>query len=115
MTRFTDDDFTDRYTPAAARKAELAASHVGTTDPIVTLKAEAVRLEQLAELSDSDEHDEALSRIDDEIDAAVPASIAGALIQARRLAEIGRDFLWDDWHDRLADNLIAGLERLAAG
>jgi hypothetical protein len=51
-------------------------------------------------------------KVEDQIAAMVPTSIAGAIAQFRVLCDLARDFEWDDWADEIAGNLIAGLERI---
>jgi hypothetical protein len=33
-------------------------------------------------------------------------------VQLRVLCDFARDFEWDDWAEKIAENLIAGLERI---
>jgi hypothetical protein len=63
----------------------------------------------------SDEVGEQIVAIEDRIVAMIPSSAAGAVVQIlilRRFLQMGD---WGEWHDKLADNLIAGLRALAAG
>jgi hypothetical protein len=63
----------------------------------------------------SDEVGEQVVAIEDRIAAMIPTSAAGAIVQIlilQRLSQVGD---WGEWHDKLADNLIAGLRALAAG
>jgi hypothetical protein len=54
-----------------------------------------------------------LIEIEDRIAAAVPISLAGAIVQITRLREFAQDFVWDEHHDAFIDNLIAGLKLLS--
>jgi hypothetical protein len=54
-------------------------------------------------------------KVEDQIAALVPISVAGAIAQFRLLCDLARDFEWDEWADEIANNLIAGLERIGEG
>ncbi len=93
------------------------------TDPLIALGAAKSALQaRLDAISDglSGAEDAAISNplvaqlieIEDRIAAAVPISPAGAVVQITRLREYAQDFEWCEHHDRIVDNLSAGLERL---
>ena len=90
-------------------------------DPILPLEAERQQIEAKvnalcdAGILDFETEHVLHARIivlEDQIAAATPASIGGAIAvigQLKRLSEVE----WDDAHDQLVENLLAGLRRLA--
>jgi hypothetical protein len=96
----------------------------GGVDPLPALWVERCRLDaeyigMPDDIADDDPRvlaiNARLDEIDDQLDALVPASAAGAAVLVRYLKHRMVGFLWDETHDRIADNLIAGLERLGRG
>ena len=100
----------------------MSATIIEFPEPILLLSrkrdALSAKVEACLDRGDGAAADEAsLSavRIEDQIAAMVPTSPAGAIAQFRLLCDMARDFEWDDWADKIADNLIAGLERIGEG
>jgi hypothetical protein len=92
---------------------------LGGLDPLIALGAEQERLVaqmnapgQVDDVTEA-ESDE-LFKIEDQICALVPISAAGAVVLLRFLKYRMKAFAWSEADDRIADNLIAGLERLGA-
>jgi hypothetical protein len=91
-------------------------------DPLIALGAEkSALMAALDAINDSLDVAGAISdplvarliEIEDRIAAAVPISLAGAIVQITRLREFAQDFVWDEHHDAFIDNLIAGLKLLS--
>jgi hypothetical protein len=90
-------------------------------DPILPLETERQQIDAKlgvlcdAGILDSETEREMTARIialEDQIAASTPVSIGGAIAvigQLKRLSE----FEWDEAHDKLVENLLAGLRRLA--
>ena len=60
----------------------------------------------------SDEVGKQVDALEDRIAEMIPSSAAGALVLILLMRQTSD---WGGWHDKLADNLIAGLRALAAG
>ena len=106
----------DPFAFARSAGADSAAS-ITAADPLIALGAERKRLEtELDDLSLPEEiADRLLDRlmeIEDEIEARVPTSAAGAAVLVRRMKDRLQAFEWCEHDDRIADNLIAGLTRM---
>jgi hypothetical protein len=89
-------------------------------DPILPLEVERQQIEAKvnalcdADILDSETEDELHTRIivlEDQIVAAVPVSIGGAIAMIGQLKRLS-EFDWGEVHDKLVENLIAGLEKL---
>jgi hypothetical protein len=110
---------------AGAAGATIAASTAhaalpGAVDPLIALGAEWLRIDtRLNGPSQPDDIYEEeiaeLNRIEEQIEALVPISAAGAAVQVDLLRDRGRAFEWCEFDDQIADNLIAGLRAMAAG
>jgi hypothetical protein len=102
--------------------APISVATAGGTDPLIPLGAERVRLvEQInAPGQVDDDAGEAkndklygrLCKVEDQIERLVPISGAGAAALVRFIQYRRVIFNWDERDDRIADNLIAGLEHL---
>lgn len=97
---------------------------LGGTDPLIALIASRDGIEGRMRAVDTtlpeDEYNAALavfydpiSKVEDQIGEAVPTSIAGAVALLRFLREWEVELQCQEYTDKIADNLIAGLERLA--
>jgi len=53
--------------------------------------------------------------VEDQIAALVPMTPAAAIAQFRVSCDFAREIEWDEWADKIAANLIAGLERIERG
>ena len=60
----------------------------------------------------SNEVGKQVDALEDRIAEMIPSSAAGALVLILLMRQTSD---WGGWHDKLADNLIAGLRALAAG
>ena len=92
----------------------------GAVDPLIALVAEQQRIVakmnapgQVDDVSQA-EHDE-LSAVEEQIEALVPTSVAGAVAVIRYLQYRMDGFDWCEVDDQISDNLIAYLRALAAG
>ena len=91
-------------------------------DPILALEVARQQVEaKIAALDDagildaeteSGPHDRLIA-LEDQIAAATPTSIGGAIAVLGQLKRLG-EVEWDAAHDKLVENLIAGLKRLDA-
>jgi hypothetical protein len=89
-------------------------------DPLIALGAEQQRIVakinapgQVDDVSQA-EHAE-LRAVEEQIEALVPISAAGAIVLVRYLKYRMDGFDWCEVDDQITDNLIAGLRALAAG
>ncbi len=108
---------------AAGATVAASAGHAalpGAVDPLIALVAEQQRIVakmnapgQVDDVSQA-EHDE-LSAVEEQIEALVPTSVAGAVAVIRYLQYRMDGFDWCEVDDQISDNLIAYLRALAAG
>jgi hypothetical protein len=88
----------------------------GGTDPLIALGAE--RLRRLAEMDAPGQEDDvtpeehaALNAVEDQMEALVPISRAGAAVLVRWLKHRMQVYEWCELDDQVADNLVVWLER----
>jgi hypothetical protein len=91
---------------------------LGGIDPLIALGAEQSRL--VAQMNAPGQDDDvtdaehaALRNVEDQIEALIPISPAGAVVLVRYLKYRMYGFAWSEIDDQITDNLIAWFERLA--
>jgi hypothetical protein len=92
---------------------------LGDTDPLIALGAEWDELLARADLAvdhgppgEADRISLLAVHCEDRIAEVVPTSAAGAVVQLKLFRQLASEFEWDDLQEKIAANLIAGLERL---
>jgi hypothetical protein len=100
---------------------DAAGGAASSGDPLPALGAEMDSLEALAAAayvagvpSASDEISKKLVEVEDRAAELKPESLAGSIVLFRVLRRLAQDHDWNETMDRIADNLIAGLEDVAS-